>query len=133
MHSKQSSLPQGIVLKDVDKKFFENLLLERKKQIQKNISETELEKISLAANELNDEADYAAADIDNIIDDAIISQQGKELLEIEQALEKIKTDNYGICEMCEDSIGFSRLKVKPFAKYCITCRTIVEKSQKNQK
>jgi len=120
-------------LKDIDKKFFENLLLERKKQIQKNISETELEKISLATNELNDEADYAAADIDNIIDDAIISQQAKELLEIEQALEKIKNGSYGICEMCEEAIGYSRLKVKPFAKYCITCRTIIEKSQKNEK
>jgi DnaK suppressor protein len=120
-------------LKDVDKKFFEEMLLDRKKQIQKNISETELEKVSMAANDLNDEADFASADIDNIIDDAIISQQGKELLEIEQALEKIKSGDYGTCEMCEESIGFSRLKVKPFAKYCITCRTIVEKSEKNRK
>lgn len=107
------------------------MLLDRKKQIEKNISETEKEKISLATNDLNDEADFASADIDNIIDDAIISQQGKELVEIKQALEKINNEGYGTCEMCEDPIGFSRLKVKPFAKYCITCRTIVEKSQKS--
>ena len=106
------------------------MLLDRKKQITKNISETELEKIAIASNDLNDEADFASADIDNIIDDAIISQQAKELLEIEQALEKIKEEEFGTCEMCEDPIGFSRLKVKPHAKYCITCRTIVEKSQK---
>ncbi len=109
------------------------MLLERKKQIQKNISETEIEKVANASNELNDEGDHASADIDNIIDDAIISQQGKELLEIEHALSKVKEGEYGICDMCEDPIGFSRLKVKPHAKYCITCREIVEKSQKSTK
>ncbi len=117
-------------MKDVDKNFFKDMLIDRKKQIQKNISETELEKISMASNDLNDEADFASADIDNIIDDAIISQQGKELLEIDQALAKIETEEYGVCEMCEEQIGYSRLKVKPFAKYCITCRSIVEKSEK---
>ena len=59
-------------MKDIDKKYFQELLKDRKKQILKNISETELEKISLADNDLNDEADFASADMDNIIDNAII-------------------------------------------------------------
>ena len=53
----------------------------------------------------------------------------EELAEIEAALGKIKAKQYGICEMCEDDIGFQRLKVKPHAKYCIVCRPIVEKNK----
>jgi RNA polymerase-binding transcription factor DksA len=49
--------------------------------------------------------------------------------EIEVALAKIANNEYGICEMCEDDIGFQRLKVKPHALYCIDCREIAEKSK----
>ena len=34
--------------------------------------------------------------------------------------------------MCEDEIDIERLKVKPNAKYCITCREIIEKNNKNK-
>jgi DnaK suppressor protein len=51
-----------------------------------------------------------------------------ELMEIEIALAKIKSGEYGICEMCEEEIGFQRLKVKAHAKYCIDCRGIAEKN-----
>ena len=29
--------------------------------------------------------------------------------------------------MCEEPINPERLKIKPFAKYCIDCREIIEK------
>ena len=53
-----------------------------------------------------------------------------ELEEILVALNKIEKHQYGICEMCEDEIPETRLEVKPFAKYCIDCREIVENSPK---
>ena len=64
-----------------------------------------------------------------MIESAIVMQQEKELREIDVTLGKIATGNYGICEMCEDPIGFQRLKVKPHAIYCIDCREIVEKTK----
>ena len=76
-----------------------------------------------------DEGDYALLTNDSSIEQAIIEQLVKELEEIEIALKKIKKGNYGICEMCEDEIGIERLKIKPHAKYCITCREIIEKSK----
>ena len=45
-------------------------------------------------------------------------------------LGKIKRGTFGICEMCEEPIGFPRLEVKNFARFCITCREITEKEQK---
>ena len=32
--------------------------------------------------------------------------------------------------MCEDEISIDRLKAKPQARYCITCREIIEKQKK---
>jgi len=64
-----------------------------------------------------------------MVESAIVQQQEQELREINVTLGKISTGDYGICEMCEDPIGFQRLKVKPHAIYCIDCREIVEKSK----
>jgi DnaK suppressor protein len=64
-----------------------------------------------------------------MVESAIVMQQEQVLREINVTLGKISNGDYGICEMCEDPIGFQRLKVKPHAIYCIDCREIVEKSK----
>lgn len=107
---------------------FENLLLKQKEQIIKNIQSVEADLSQLQEMELNDEGDYASASSDNIVESAIGRQQQKELTEIEAALARIHDGSYGSCEMCDDDIGFQRLKVKPHAKYCIVCREIIEKN-----
>ncbi|SFZ98142.1 C4-type zinc finger protein, DksA/TraR family [hydrothermal vent metagenome] len=109
---------------------FKNNLLDRRVQIEKNLTGTNLELNELRESELNDEGDFAASSAKNIVDEAILMQQRKELTEIELALDKIKTGEFGICEMCEEDIGLPRLEVKNFARYCIACREIIEKEQK---
>ncbi len=109
--------------------YFKKILESRRDQIQKNISGVNNELSQLSALELNDEGDHAAANNNSMVESAIVQQQKKELDEIEVALKKIANGEYGVCEMCEDDIGFQRLKVKPHAIYCIDCREIVEKSK----
>ncbi|MFA6143254.1 MAG: RNA polymerase-binding protein DksA [Sulfurimonas sp.] len=109
--------------------YFEEILLTRKVQIIKNLNGVEAEIIQLRECEVNDEGDYASISNDNLVENAIGMQQLEELNEIEIALDKIKLKQYGVCDMCEDDIGFQRLKVKPHAKYCIICRPIVEKNR----
>ncbi len=117
-------------MRQSDLVFFGQILLDRKKQIIKNIEDTSKEMENLNQSEANDEIDYASINIDKNIEQAITSQQSKELMEINLAIAKINSKNYGVCEMCEDEIGIARLKVKPHAKYCIVCREIVEKTSK---
>lgn len=119
-------------MRDTELKFFRDILNERKKQIQKNIQSSLQEYDELNESELNDEADHASVNHDKLIEQAISEQQSKELDEIKYALRKIETGQYGICEMCEELISIPRLKVKPHAKYCITCREIVEKNSKER-
>jgi DnaK suppressor protein len=51
------------------------------------------------------------------------------LKEIDLALEKIEERTYGICESCDEHIPIERLKVKPFARYCIVCREEIERQE----
>ncbi|WP_353663028.1 RNA polymerase-binding protein DksA [Hydrogenimonas sp. SS33] len=116
-------------MRENDIRFFQHMLEERKEQILKNISGSSRELDELhKSHEVMDEGDFAAVSTDNLINEEILVAQRRELEEIEEALAKIKNGTYGICEMCEEPIGMQRLKVKPFAKYCITCRQIAEKS-----
>jgi DnaK suppressor protein len=109
---------------------FEEKLLNKKTKILRNLEETQRDINDVRDSELNDEGDYAAASIETAVDSAILEQQSRELREIELSLGKIKNGTYGVCEMCEEPVGFERLQVKPFARFCITCREINEKNKK---
>ena len=109
---------------------FKEILLMRKAELEKilyNIS-TEINDISKC--DIKDEGDYAAASMDSGRDYQIYLNQKKELAEIEEALKRIEEGTYGICEMCDEPIQEERLKIKPYAKYCIICREIIEKEGK---
>lgn len=116
-------------MQDSELKYFKEILESRKEQIIKNIKGVNAELDQLSSLELNDEGDHASVDNSSMVESAIVQQQEKELKEINVALAKIASRDYGICEMCEDPIGFQRLKVKPHAIYCIDCREIVEKNK----
>ncbi len=105
-------------------------LIELADKIKSNISKSQTD-IELMRNQSpTDEGDFSLLMNDTSIEDTLIGKQIKKLKEIEIALDKIDDGTYGICEMCEEEIGIERLKVKPFAKFCISCREINEKEGK---
>ena len=109
---------------------YKEMLLMRKVEIESILNNLSNEIKDINKCEINDEADFAAASMDSGRDYQIYLNQKKELEEINDALKKIDEGTYGICEMCEDPIQEERLKIKPFAKYCIICREIIEKEGK---
>ena len=38
------------------------------------------------------------------------------------ALSAIENDEYGFCKLCEEPIGFKRLRAKPEAPFCVNCQ-----------
>jgi len=115
------------MLNETEMMFFRSELEARKVKIEKNLSATSDEMNAMGRNELKDEGDHASMSLETAVDNAILGQQSKELGEIELALDRINNKTYGVCEMCGDEINIERLKVKIFARYCITCREVVEK------
>lgn len=59
---------------------------------------------------------------------AIMSDDCKKLTMIEQAMKNLEKGTYGICQDCQQPIGDGRLRAKPYAKYCISCKEIREKN-----
>ncbi|MBD3793233.1 MAG: RNA polymerase-binding protein DksA [Campylobacterales bacterium] len=112
--------------------FFKTALDARSAQIKRNLNITSSEMDDMNNNDLRDEGDHASTSLGRAVDNAILDQQAKELAEIELALGKIHDNLYGICEMCGEEINIERLKVKIFARYCITCREIIEKEEKHK-
>ena len=58
--------------------------------------------------------------------------ESNNIADLKDALKKIKTSTYGICDMCGVNIPIGRLKAKPFAKFCTECRTVYEQEQQKR-
>lgn len=91
----------------------------------------ELTKITFTNNiveipEVGDNIDLACTNLDKEILHELTDTQRNLLDLITTALEKIDKKEYGICEKCKKLIPAKRLKVLPWAKYCITCQTNIE-------
>ncbi len=46
-----------------------------------------------------------------------------------KSLEKMTLNEYGTCEECDEVIRFDRLKARPTAELCITCKDEAEKEE----
>jgi len=109
---------------------YKEILIMRKAELEKILFNISNEINDISKCEINDDGDFAAASMDSGRDYQIYLNQKKELAEIEEALKRIEEGNYGICKMCDEPIQEERLKIKPYAKYCIICREIIEKEGK---
>ena len=106
------------------------VLEERKIQIQSNIDDSTNNIAQLKELDCKDDVDFAESSSDSFTSELVAVQQCKEFKEIEAALKSISEGTYGTCDMCDEMIAIGRLKAKPFAKYCTTCRKIYEDENK---
>ena len=52
----------------------------------------------------------------------LASQSGRVILQINDALRRIKDKTYGVCEVCGEPINPKRLEIVPHARMCIACK-----------
>jgi len=53
----------------------------------------------------------------------MMGQDSQTMQMIQKARQNLEAGNYGICEDCGGPIGEPRLLARPFAKYCIKCKS----------
>ncbi len=70
--------------------FFEKELERKRDRIKHNLCITSKDMDSMTQNDLRDEADFASTSLGRAVDNAILTQQMRELKEIEVALDKYK-------------------------------------------
>jgi DnaK suppressor protein len=66
--------------------------------------------------------DFAADAASDEINSQIAEAESRELLQIEEALERIREGTYGICDDCSKAIPLVRLQALPYATECIECK-----------
>jgi RNA polymerase-binding transcription factor DksA len=52
---------------------------------------------------------------------ALVDQARLHLVEVDAALERVRSGTYGVCESCGGPIAPGRLEARPVARTCITC------------
>lgn len=83
----------------------------------------------------------AIADMYDLADDErerqfsiLLCNRDREKLDlIDEALERIDEGTFGICEDCGEKIAEGRVKVMPFARFCVACQNKIEKEEKYRK
>ncbi len=74
------------------------------------------------AGQVHDKGEEAVADLLYDLELAEIDQLVHEVRDIERALNRIMTGEYGICTDCGAPIGYERLSAYPTAKRCLDCQ-----------
>jgi len=80
-----------------------------------------------------DDGDWSIVDLSEDISFKHMSTHRENLVKIDEALRKLNEGTYGICEDCGDDISEERLKILPFAIYCIDCQEKREQIEEMQK
>ena len=104
-----------------------------KEQVLKQLNEEVKEGRESALDEGMDTYDLASEERSREINLILSDRDREKLLAIEEALERIRSGTYGICDMCEEEIATERLEALPFTRLCVTCQSDLEKEAKQHR
>jgi DnaK suppressor protein len=81
---------------------------------------------------LADEIDIAQRSTDQAWLFRMADKDRKLLIEIEAALEKMHSGEYGVCEGTDEPIGFKRLELRPWTRYSVGYKEMLEREKAQQ-
>jgi DnaK suppressor protein len=106
------------------------------KQWREDLEEGQEENIhSLHQNEQSaypDPTDQASMETDRDFDLRIKDRERKLIRKIDQALNRIKEGEFGLCEACGGDISPKRLQARPVTTLCIDCKTEQEQEERTR-
>ena len=100
----------------------ERLIAERETLLNK-LKENDL---SVDDAETPDPVDLAVRNYSKNVMLAVSENESRQLILINEALERIEDEEYGLCQNCEKEINPKRLDAIPWARYCLSCQELVE-------
>jgi DnaK suppressor protein len=76
----------------------------------------------LSAQSSGDVVDAALDSVQDEISSQLAEVESRELARIENALQRMREGQYGVCEGCATIIPLARLNALPYAALCIKCQ-----------
>ena len=99
----------------------------------KLLAEREVIVIKLNGNDLSiddaetpDPVDLAVRNYSKNVQLAVSENDSRQLELIDEALERLEDEEYGVCQNCETEINPKRLAAIPWARYCLNCQELRE-------
>lgn len=114
----------------IDKKtlsHFKKILLKEREQIVGEVKQTYASSQEVGQDGIQDIGDEAANIYNKQILLSLNESERMRLQEVDEALDRIASGTYGICEECGEPISLKRLEVRPVAKYCVACLSKMER------
>ena len=93
-------------------------------------SDCSLDGLDATDGNLSDLLDRASQVSEREFSHHLCSRDKLHMRRIERSLQDIEDGKYGLCEQCEEEISLKRLKARPTARFCIDCKTQLEKMEK---
>ena len=107
------------------------LLLEEKAALLENIREKTGNQNKLQ-NDIGDAIDSSVEEQDRELDLLLQDRDQARLKGIENALQRMESDDLGYCDECGENISKKRLMAVPLTSMCINCQSIEERNRLTQ-
>lgn len=108
---------------------YKKLLLEERQRIL-NASRKGLEDIKVDIDDLPDETDQAASEVNQSLAFKLRDRERILLSKIDEALARIDEGTFGTCKDCEEPIETKRLDARPVTTLCLACKEKQEHREK---
>lgn len=129
--------PMGTVTEEERNRALKRVLIAKKQELFKEVKNEISKYIKGETRQLVDTAlddgDWSIVDLSEDISFRHLSSHRETLLKIDEALRKLDEGTYGSCEDCGEEISEARLKILPFAIYCIDCQEKREKLEEMER
>lgn len=121
----------GCAVDQSDRDTFRRLLLARRAEI---IAEAGRTKGGLSGerDEVMDEIDLGSVEAGRAPVLRIRERERNLLTKIDEALSRLESGMYGVCERCSGPIGIERLRARPVTTLCITCKAEQEEEERRR-
>ena len=110
---------------------FRKTLLQKKEMIVRKLSELTNESKEMETNVAQDVIDKAETSYTKEFLLSLSDADREQLLFIDEALKRLRRDEFGVCQLCHQDIGRKRLEAVPWTPYCINCQEKAEEESKS--
>jgi len=101
---------------------FKQRLVAKRKELVSEVRGSSVGSLETNADGIQDIADQASSAYTKEFLLSIGDAERRMLRQVDEALDKIRQDTYGLCESCGEMINERRLEALPFARLCIKCQ-----------
>lgn len=106
------------------------MLLKMREELVREIARRSREAAVSGVSDIGDILDSVSEERTRELDMILTDREKQKLKQIDDALDRIEENTYGLCEECGVKIPRARLKVVPFAKHCVECKEAIEREER---